>query len=187
MLRNYTKFGLRAFKSKWYYTGSFDFRTQVFNNYQANTNNLISQILSPAEMILSLGMDYKFNNKKGNFNYSLFIAPFAATMVYVANTSEIDEKRFGIEEGKKSKKNLGSNFRQVFTWRISKNVTWYSNLYVFSPYDFVRGDMENRFSFAVNKYLSATIQTFTRYDDTRKDVKKLQFKQQLTFGFNYVW
>lgn len=187
LLRNYTKFGLRAFKSKWYYSGSFDFRTQVFNNYKANTNDLLSQILSPTNMVLSLGMDYKFKSKKGTFDYSLFVAPLAATLIYVANTSEIDETRLGVEKDKKTKKNLGSNFRQVFTWKISKNVTWYSNLYVFSPYDYINGDMENRFSFTVNKYLSATIQTYTRYDDSRDDVKKWQFKQQLTFGFNYVW
>ncbi|KAA6322423.1 hypothetical protein EZS27_028033, partial [termite gut metagenome] len=49
MLRLTSKIGLQA-HSKWYYTVSGEFNTQFFHNYTANTNNLVSAFMSPANV-----------------------------------------------------------------------------------------------------------------------------------------
>lgn len=181
-----SKFGLKAY-SHWYYTTALLFKTQVFNNYKANTNELMSQILSPAEVNLSLGMDYKYNNKKGNFKWSMLIAPLSYNLKYVANIKKIDETRFGIKEGKHTLNQVGSSFANQIDWKISQNVHWFSRVYVFSNYEHVQGDFENVFNFTINRYFSTRISLHLRYDDDTDSEDMFQFKELLSFGFNYVW
>ncbi|MEG1587104.1 MAG: DUF3078 domain-containing protein [Bacteroidales bacterium] len=182
-----SKYGIRAFE-KWYYTGSLLFKTQVFNNYKANTNDLLAQFLSPAELNLSVGMDYKYENKKKNFVWSLLIAPLAYNLKYVANIKEIDETRFGIEEGDHTLNQVGSSITNGFEWKITRNIQWISRLFLFSNYHKSQGDFENVFNFSINRFFSTRISLHLRYDDDTKEKDEfLQFKELLSFGFNYVW
>ncbi|MGL4292736.1 MAG: DUF3078 domain-containing protein [Bacteroidales bacterium] len=182
-----TKYGIRAFE-KWYYTGSLLFKTQVFNNYKANTNDLLAQFLSPAELNLSIGMDYKFENQRKNFVWSLLIAPLAYNLKYVANIKEIDETRFGIDAGKHALNQVGSSITNGFEWKITRNISWNSRLFLFSNYHKSQGDFENTFNFSINRFFSTRISLHLRYDDDIKDDQDLlQFKELLSFGFNYVW
>lgn len=182
-----TKYGIRALE-KWYYTGSLLFKTQVFNNYKANSNDLLAQFLSPAEVNLSIGMDYKHENKKKSFVWSLLLAPLAYNLKYVANIQEIDETRFGIDEGKHALNQVGSSLTNQFEWKISKSIKWSSKLFLFSNYHKSQGDFENTFNFSINRFFSTRIYLHLRYDDDTKDTDDLfQFKELLSFGFNYVW
>ena len=131
-------------------------------------------------------MDYKFENKKKSFNWSMLLAPVSYNLKYVANIDEIDETRYGIDEGKHSLSQVGSSFTNKFTWKISKSIVWTSRLYYFTNYESVQGDFENVFDFVISKFFSTKIQTHLRLDDTTKE-DLFQFKEMLSFGFNYIW
>ncbi len=185
LLQINSKYGYKAFR-RWYYATAVNFKTQIFDNYKANTDELLNQFLSPAEINFSVGMDYKFENKKKSFNWSMLLAPVSYNLKYVANIDEIDETRYGIDEGKHSLSQVGSSFTNKFTWKISKSIVWTSRLYYFTNYESVQGDFENVFDFVISKFFSTKIQTHLRLDDTTKE-DLFQFKEMLSFGFNYIW
>ena len=171
-----SKLGLRAI-SNWYYTTAVLFKTQVFNNYAANTDQLKSQFLSPAEMNLSVGMEYNKKNKKGNLEFSLLFAPIAYNLKYVANIKEVREQDFGIKEGHHTDNQIGSTFRGRMNWKITNNVSWSSNLNYFTNYERSQGDFENVFNFSINKFFTTRLAVHVRYDDSRgPEVEDFQYK-----------
>lgn len=182
-----SKFGLKAIKN-WYYATSVLFKTQVFNNYAANTDQLKTQFLSPAETNISVGMDYKRKNTKGNLEYSLLLAPIAYNLKYVANIKEITEQDFGIKEGRHTDNQVGSSLTGSLNWKITNNISWRSRLFGFTNYETSQGDFENEFNFTINKFFSTRLVVHIRYDDSRgPDIEDFQYKELLLFGFNYSW
>ncbi len=182
-----SKYGIRAFE-KWYYTGSLLFKTQIFNSYKANSNELSTQFLSPAELNLSVGLDYKHQNAPKTFTWSVLIAPLAYNLKYVANIEKIDPTRFGIDEGRHTLNQIGSSLTNNFEWKISNNITWISRLFFFTNYSTSQGDFENSFNFSFNRYFSTRVNLHLRYDDDiDPEDHTFQFKELLSVGFNYVW
>lgn len=181
-----SKLGIKAFQ-KWYYTAALQFKTQVFNNYKANSNELLAQVLSPGEVNLSVGMDYKYENPKKTVQWSILLAPASYNLKFVANIKEIDETRFGIEEGDHALNQIGSSLTNQLAWKITDNIKWESRLYFFSNYEHSQGDFENNFNFTINRYFSTRISFHLRYDNDTDNSDVFQFKELLSFGFNYVW
>lgn len=197
-LRNYSisedifrinsKFGLKAAKS-WYYSVTADFKTQLFNGYKKNSNDLQASLLSPAELNVGLGMTYSYANDKKKLSFDASIAPLSYNLKICTN-DKMDETAFGIDEGRTTAHQFGSSAEGKMTWKLMYNITYTSRLFLFSNYEYVQGDWENRLSFDINRFLSTQIFVHLRYDSGSSHApnaswKDWQMKEILSFGFSY--
>ena len=188
LFRLNSKLGVRAIKNL-YYTLAAEFKTQFFPNYKTNTNDLISSFLSPAQLDVSLGLDYKLKKKK--YNLSLMGSPFSYTFVYISNDKIVNPSSFNVEKGKSSAHLFGSKLTANFDCKIRPNISYASKLDYFTTYDKVIANWENTFNFQVSQYLSAKIFLHARFDDgvklSEENDTYFQFKEMLTFGLSYSW
>jgi hypothetical protein len=188
LFRLNSKLGVRAIKNL-YYTVAAEFKTQFFPNYKTNTNDLVSSFLTPAQLDVSVGMDYKLNGK--NYNLSLMGAPFSYTFVYLKNDSIINPSSFNVKPGRTTASLYGSKITANLNWKILPNLTYVSKLDYFTTYKSVIVSWENTFEFKFNRYLSTKIFLHPRFDDgvtlKEEDDTYFQFKEMLTFGLSYTW
>lgn len=188
MLRLSTKLGYKAFHN-WYYTLSGEFKTQFFSKYDTNSDNLVSGLLSPAELNIGLGMDYKYV-KDGVCNLSVLINPFNYSRYSVAS-DRVDPTKFNIEAGHKVENQWGSRLETTLKWNIITNLLWESRLSYTTNYEKVLAEWENTFTFAFNKYFSTKLFVHARFDDSvtlePDDHSYFQLQELLSLGFNYSW
>ncbi|MBR5611794.1 MAG: DUF3078 domain-containing protein, partial [Bacteroidaceae bacterium] len=151
LFRINSKLGIRAIKNL-YYTLSGEFQTQFFSNYKTNTNDLISTFFSPANLKLSLGLDYKQNKNK--YNLSILGNPFSWRYVYLANDKIVNPSQFNVETGKRRASLFGSEITANVTWKIRDNLTYRTKFDYFTTYEKVIMNWENTFEFKFNRYLS---------------------------------
>lgn len=187
LLRLTSKLGYEAFKN-WYYTISAEFKTQLFSQYSTNSDVKKSAFLSPAELNIGIGMDYKY--KKNNvINLSVLINPLNYTR-YSVWSDEVDPTKFNIEAGKKVSNQFGSRMEATMKWSVITNLLWDSRLSYTTNYSKVVSEWENTFTFAFNKYFSTKLFVHVRYDDsvTRKEGESFfQLQELMSLGFNYTW
>lgn len=198
-----SKYGYEAFKN-FYYAVLFNFKTQMAPGYKyddaAKTKDLISDLFSPAYLLLALGLDFKPSD-----HLSAFIAPLTGKITIVNNKLLSDAGDFGVKPGQKSLSEFGGYLRAIYTKNdfkseFLKNVTFTSKVDLFSNYiknpQNIVVNWETLIAFKVNKFLSANINTQLIYDDKIKvpvlrngestSIGSLvQFKEILGVGFSY--
>ncbi len=188
MLRLNSKLGLQAVKNL-YYTLVTEFKTQFFSNYKTNTNDLISTFFSPAQLDLSLGLDYKLTKPK--YTLSLAGLPLSYTFVYIADKDIVNPSSFNVEPGKSTANMFGSRINANLNWKILPNLSYLSKFEFFTTYEKVIMNWENTFEFKFNRYLSTKVFLHGRFDDgvtlTEDNDTYFQFKEMLTFGLSYTW
>lgn len=185
LIRLTSKVGLQAAKN-WYYTLQFLAYTQFTQGLKANDLNTYSDFMSPFNLNLGLGMDYKVATKDKKLTGTINFSPIAVNYRYVDRLAL--STSYGLDEGKHSLIDFGSQVTADLTWKINDVVSWKSRLYAFTSYKRAEIEWENTFTLRVSKYISANLFLFPRFDDTGKkddDLGYFQFKEYSSIGFTY--
>lgn len=181
-----------AHNEKLYYTLLFDFKSQFAKgyNYGSTPKSLISNFMAPAYSTFSIGLDYKPCPK-----FSLYYSPLAVRATFVMDESL--DGMFGVDPGKKSKFQLGSYLKTVYTVQVMENVNLVSKADFFTAYDKSFGnidvDWDVLLTMKINKYLNASLNTTLRYDDNVAYIGKdgvahgprVQFRELFGLGLGY--
>ncbi len=162
LLRFTSNLGIKAI-GNWNYAAQLQLQSQPYRGYQGATRNVISDFLSPLYVRSSIGMDY--NIKKKRFEGSLKLAPLSYVITYVHVDSRVT--RYGIHEGHNSKHDWGPNVQFTFNYKMAKDISWQSRFYWFSNFKSTLIENEHTFNFTINKYLSAKLFLYPRFDDTK--------------------
>ena len=182
--------GLKAAKD-WYYSFNLQFKTQLFNNFEENSNVRTAAFLSPADLNMGLGMSYNHKNKLGTFQYTLTVSPLSYNMkVCLKNNDIIDHATYGIAADKHTKSEIGSNLDFTMDWRITANISYKTRMFMFTDYHYFLGDWQNTFNFDINKFLSTQLFVHLRYDGSTENYgrwKKFMMREILSFGLSYTF
>lgn len=160
-----SKYGY-ALDSVWYLSGLVNFRSQLARGYTYpdNVKTFSSAFLSPAYIILSLGLDYKPGP-----NFSLFLSPLTSRWVIVKDDSLAARGLYGVEPGKHSREEFGAFASANYIKDVSKNVQYRGRLDLFSNYKHKPQNidlfMTNVLSVKISKVLSASWNLDFIYDD----------------------
>lgn len=186
LIRLTSKLGVQATK-KWYYTLQAIANTQFTHGYKANDQTVYSDFMSPLNVNLSLGMDYKVEWLDKRLTGTVNISPIAGNFKYVDRLSLA--KKYGIDEGKHSLWDLGSTFTTDLSWAISDLIKWKTRLYAYTTYHRAEVEWENTVTFQLSKYISTQVFVYPRFDDSAKKRNSkygyFQLKEYWSLGFNY--
>lgn len=187
-----SKYG-RQFTDKFYYAGLLDVKTQMGHGYNYGAEKtLISKFATPAYINLSVGIDYKPNDK-----IAIYYSPVAGKMTIVADSALVFTQRFGVDEGKYIRTQLGSTFKVNANYVLMDGkLTLKSAADFFTAYDDSFGNVDVNWDVLVGlnltKLITLTFQSTLKYDDDVKNIKdgevhgaKIQFKEILGLGLSY--
>ncbi len=188
-----SKLGYRAFENV-FAAATFNFRTQMTNGYSYPANRdpvLISKPFAPAYFSLGIGMDYK-PIRPLSISFSLL----TANLVVVEQRSL--RKRYGNEEDKALKAELGAQLKIDYKHKINNNLTINSALNLFSDYLDNPKNIKVMWDFfldsKISKYFSVNVRTNLIYDDKiliadKNDnlAPRIQFKEIVSVGFSYTF
>ena len=194
LIRYFGDFGIDAFHKNWSYSTNLDVRSQIFNNYPANSNELRSAFLAPLYANGGIGLKYNLDKRSETVRHrrtrlDLHLAPISFNFRYIGN-EKVNVKRYGIEEGKNSKIDLGSTITANLIYDFNRYISWNSRLKYFTSYDKVEAEFENTLNMALTNAFSTRFFLNLRYDDAvppDPKYKYLQVTQLLSFGLNYKW
>ena len=196
LIRLTSKVGLQASKH-WYYTLQLLAYTQFTRGLKANDKRTYSDFMSPFNLNVGIGMDYKMEWFNKKLTGTVNISPLAVNYRYVdrtifmnGDTQQWFPSRHGLEADRHSLVDLGSQFTVDFTWKMAENISWKSRMYGFTSYKRVEYEWEHTFSFQFNKYISSKLFIHPRFDDNRQRDDHhgyWMFKEFLSIGFNYAF
>ncbi len=170
-----SKYGRKA-TDHWYYAGLFNFKSQFDGGYNfPNDSVLISDFMAPGYFLGAIGMDYKLGSK-----LTFFVSPVSAKITVVNNKDLADAGAFGVDEaefdingvktkdGSRSRTEVGAYLRFMYTTEVVKNVSFLTNLNMFSNYaedpDHIDVNWDNLITMKVNEFISASFSTSLIYD-----------------------
>ncbi len=185
LIRYTSNIGLQAHKN-WYYTAQVIANTQFAQGRKDNKRKVFSDFMSPFNLNVSLGMDYTVKTQNDRLKGNIHIAPIAYNLKYV---DRLDlAKSFGLEKDHHTLHDYGSQFVAELDWKPFDMFKWHTRLYGYTTYHKYEMEWENTLTFTFNKYVSANLFLYPRFDDSAKRVEDYsywQFKEYLSFGFSY--
>lgn len=185
LIRYTGKLGLQASK-KWYYSLQLIAYTQFMRGYKSNDKNVYSDILSPLNINLSVGMDYAVSWFNKKLTGTVQMAPLAYNFKYVGRKALAT--RYGLKEGEHTLNDFGSECTVDLTWAFTNMIKWKTRLYGYTTYKRAEVEWENTLSFQFNKYITSNIFVYPRFDDGAKrdaDHGYWQLKEYMSIGFAY--
>ncbi len=188
LIRYTGKVGLQAV-NKWYYTLQVLAYTQFYHGLKANKETVFSDFMSPLNLNIGLGMDYKVEAFNKRLTGTINMSPIAINYRYVDRTNLAKSFGVKIDEGHThSLTDFGSQLTASLEWKMNDVVTWKSRLYAFTSYHRGELEWENTFQLRVSKYITANLFLFPRFDDSNNPDENLgywQFKEYSSLGFSY--
>lgn len=189
-----TAYGFELHKNrKWYLTVLANFRSQFAPGYNyPDDSTVISKFLAPGYLIAGLGITYS----PANWFY-LYLSPASGRFTFVNDSALSAAGAFGVDKGKKLRKELGAYLRTDLNKDLAKNINLSTTLELFTDYFYNFGSIDINWSFLlsmkVNKWLAASIQTQMIYDDdimiqtdpTEPAGPRTQFKELFGIGLTY--
>lgn len=196
LLEYTSKFGQKAF-------GRFDvsskmvFKSQLTKGYKyPNDSVVVSRFFNPANLVVSVGIDYK-PNKKTSIDFS----PLTYKGTFVLDTANIKQTNYGVAADKRSRHEPGASVYLNHKFSPFEDVTMENKLNVFTNYtEFgtLDIDWEMTLSAEINWFTTVNINTHLIYDDDvvfdvptegggTKKQSKVQFKELLSFGFKFTF
>lgn len=187
------------FKKNWYISYLFNFRSQFSKGYDYNfePKRLVSDFLSPAYFVNSLGIEYKPND-----NFYFYVSPPTMKTSYVnEDNAKIPHQLYGVDSDKTARNEIGFYLSTRYKRDLMTNVTMVTKLDLFSNYSEdpqnIDINWELILAMKINKYLTATVSLQAIYDDNtfvpkgKNDAgvpvygKGLQFKESIGVGLAY--
>lgn len=185
----YSKYGYEI-APKWYLSGLFNFRSQFTAGYDYptdSTKDKISNFMSPANILLSAGIDYRPKDY-----FTIFVSPITSRWIVVTDDDLSARGAYGVDTGKHVRNEIGAFVTINYLHDIMKNVTYKARLDLFSNYRHnpqnVDLYMTNLLAMKVNKFLTANFALDLVYDDdTRifgpnKNGARLQVRENVGVG-----
>lgn len=190
----------RELSEFFYLSTQLDARTQLLGGYKYNavndlvTRTKISDLLSPGYVQSSTGLNYR-KTYKDKSKISVILSPFTGRFTIVLDDSLSRAGAFGVEPGENVRAEAGvSVAASVSDIKLMKNVTWKSDINLFSNYE-VFGNMVVNFNsvirMQVNKFISTRIETVLIYDeevfikqDDGSSKQAVQLQNLINFGIS---
>ena len=185
LIRYTGKLGLQATK-RWYYSLQLIAYTQFMRGYKSNDMKVYSDIFSPLNLNLSVGMDYTVEWINKRLTGTIHLAPLAYNFKYVGRKDLAT--RYGLKEGEHTLNDFGSECTIDLTWAFTDMIKWKTRLYGYTTYERAEVEWENTLSFQFNKYITSNIFIYPRFDDGAKRDKDhgyWQLKEYMSIGFAY--
>ena len=188
------KYGKQAINS-WYYSGLFNFKTQFFKGKEYlndSTINTVSNVLSPAYLVFSLGLDYKPSNK-----LTILFSPLTSKFTIMADTVNYDQTRFGVGQNEFIRKEIGAYIKAISKLKFRDNIELESKINFFTNYidnpQNIDVDLEANLNVKLTDYIKMSVHAHFMYDDNvtfidqtgRERGARSQFKELFGIGFMY--
>ena len=187
LIRLTSKLGLQAHK-RWYYTLQLLAYTQFARGLKANDEQIYSDFMSPFDLNLGLGMEYKVEALNKRLTGTLNFLPLSFNFRYVGRSALIS--KYGIRGDHHTMEDFGSQFTGELKWNIIDQLSWKTRLFAYTSYHRGLIEWENQFELKVTKYISANLFLYPRFDDSNERDEHMgyfQFQEWSSIGLTYTW
>lgn len=155
----------------WFFTVMGNFRTQLTDGYRyfktaagADTSELSSSFLAPANLLLSPGIEWRPNN-----TFSIFVSPASSRWIIVSRRTNKLAELYGVEPGRTYRYEIGGFLTANYNKELAKNISYKGRLDLFSNYRNNPANIDvfftNLLALKVNKWLQVTYNLDIIYDD----------------------
>lgn len=184
LIRLTSKIQRRAF-GQWWYTIQLVAATQFTRGYKANDPNIYSDFLSPLTLSLSAGLSYQLPSKSSKLKGNILLAPLSLSHKFVERR-ELAE-RYGLDPGHHTMTDMGPLTSISLTWQPTDAVRLQTRLHAFTTFSRAELEWESTLTLRFNRYLSANIFVYPRFDDNVQrtdDHSYWQLREFTSFGFS---